>query len=89
MEPSILMNLTRGRIVHMLVIHGPATAPAIAAALSLNAVTVTRALGLLSDAGIVFRTDASTEDVHPAYTVDSPQVLHEMAQARLFFAPWL
>ena len=89
MEPSILMNLTRGRILHMLVTHGPATAPAITTALSLNTVTVTRALAMLSTAGIVRRTDATLTDAHPAYAVDSSQVLHEIAQARLFFAPWL
>lgn len=89
MEPSILMNLTRGRIVHMLVTQGPATAPAIATTLSLNTVTVTRALAMLSAARIIRRTDATIDDVYPAYAVDSPRVLHEMAQARHFFAPWL
>lgn len=89
MEPSILMNLTRGRIVHLLATHGPTTAPALAIELCLNTVTVSRALGILSDAGIVRRTEATVEDVHPAYAVNPPQVLKEIAQARLFFAPWL
>lgn len=75
--------------MHLLVTRGPTTAPAIAIELCLNAVTVSRALGILSDAGIVRRTDATAEDVHPAYAVDPPQVLKEIAQARLFFAPWL
>ena len=89
MEPSILMNLTRGRIVHMLVAHGPATAPAIATALCLNRATVGRALGMLSEAGIIRRTDATIDASHPAYAVDPPEVLQEIAQARLIFAPWL
>lgn len=89
MEPSILMNLTRGRIVHMLVTHGPATSRDIATALCLNRVTVSRALGMLSDAGIVHRTDTTIDDTHPAYVVDPSQVLQEIAQARFFFAPWL
>ncbi|WP_425864702.1 MarR family transcriptional regulator [Arthrobacter sp. TWP1-1] len=89
MEPSILMNLTRGRIVHMLVAHGPATAPDIATALCLNKATVSRALGMLSEAGIIRRTDTTIEDTPLTYAVDHPQVLQEIAQARLFFAPWL
>ncbi len=89
MEPSLLMNLTRGRIVHMLVTGGPATAREISTALSLNAVTVTRALDLLSKAGIVRITDTTSADFRSAYAVDSPQVFDELAQVRHFFAPWL
>lgn len=89
MEPSILMNLTRSRIVHMLAAEGPATAPAIANALCLNTATVTRALAMLSDAGIIQKTDATLEDARPAYAVNPARVIQEIAQARYFFAPWL
>lgn len=89
MEPSVLMNLTRGRIVHLLVTRGPATAREISSALSLNGVTVMRALELLADVGIVRVVDNASADFPPAYIVDSPQVHDEMAQVRHFFAPWL
>ena len=89
MEPSILMNLTRGRIVRMMAGHGPSTATAIAAELCLDRATVTRALGLLAEAGIIRRTDAKAKNTGPTYAVDLPQVHQELEQARFFFAPWL
>lgn len=89
MEPSILMNLTRGRIVHLLVTNGPATVLDISTALTLNEAIVRRALDLLSDAGFVRVTDTASADIHPAYVVDTSQVADEMAHVRHFFAPWL
>lgn len=89
MEPSILMNLTRGRIVRMLVLRGSATAAAIATELELNRITVNRALGRLSDAGIIRMTIHAPDISHPSYSVELPQIHQEMAQVRQFFAPWL
>lgn len=89
MEPSILMNLMHGRILHQLVTHGPATARDISTALMLNEAIVSQALGRLLDARLVRVADTSSAAIHPAYVVDTPQVADEIAHVRSFFAPWL
>lgn len=89
MEPSILMNLRRGGIVHMLASLGPATAEDLAVALSISPVTLTRELCVLSDAGIIRVTGSASADSRPTFAVDLPAVVAEIAQARQFFSPWL
>lgn len=84
MEPSILMNLTRSRILHMLVTHGPATAPDISDALSLTDDAVNRELERLTRAGFVRASEAIPGNFDSIYTSDAPQIFQEMAQMRYF-----
>lgn len=89
MEPSILMNLTRGRIVHLLLHHGPATATDISAALALSESTVRRELDRLAAAGFACPADTASPDAHPEYLVDASLVAAEIAHVRHYFSPWL
>lgn len=89
MEPSILMNLRRGRIVHMLASLGPATAEDLAIALSTNQATLIRELVLLSDAGIIRVAESPSADSRQTFAVDPLALAAEIAQARQFFSPWL
>lgn len=89
MEPSILMNLRRGRIVHMLASLGPATAEDLAVALAISPVTLTKEIGILSDAGIIRVNGSPSADSRPTFTVDIPTIVAEIAHARQFFSPWL
>ncbi|WP_315914990.1 helix-turn-helix domain-containing protein [Arthrobacter sp. lap29] len=82
MEPSILMNLTRSRILHMLVTYGPAPAPDISNALSLTKDVVNRELEQLTRAGFVRASEAIPSNFNSIYTSDAPQILEEMAQVR-------
>lgn len=84
MEPSILMNLTRSRILHMLVTHGPAPAPDISAALSITDDAVNRELERLTRAGFVRASEAIPGSFNSIYTSDAPQIFQEMAQVRYF-----
>ncbi|MHA7176979.1 helix-turn-helix domain-containing protein [Arthrobacter sp. Sr24] len=84
MEPSILMNLTRSRILHMLVTHGPAPAPDISNALSLTEDVVNRELERLTRAGFVRASEAIPDNFNSIYTSDAPQIFQEMAQVRYF-----
>ena len=80
MEPSILMNLTRSRILHMLATHGPAPAPDISNALSLTEDAVNRELERLTRAGFVRSSEATPSNFNSIYTSDAPQIFQEMAQ---------
>lgn len=82
MEPSILLNLTRSRIIHMLVTHGPATAPDISSALSLADAVVSRELERLALAGLVHATNPAPGQFDPRFDADAPQICQEMAQVR-------
>lgn len=82
MEPSILMNLTRSRILHMLVTHGPATASNISNELSLADDAVNRELEQLTRAGFVRASEAIPSNFNSIYTSDAPQIFQEMAQVR-------
>ena len=84
MEPSILMNLTRSRILHMLVTHGPAPASDISDALSLTDDAVTRELERLTRAGFVRASEAVPGNFNSIYTSDAPQIFQEMTQVRYF-----
>lgn len=81
MEPSILMNLTRSRILHMLAIHGPCSAADIASALGLSSKVALRELTLLADCGIVNRITASHGRDDPNFTAILPEIFQEMAHA--------
>ncbi|POH57485.1 helix-turn-helix domain-containing protein [Arthrobacter glacialis] len=84
MEPSILMNLTRSRILHMLVTHGPAPAPDISDALSLSAATVNRELEQLTRAGFVSASEAIPGSFDSIYASDAPQIFQEMTRVCQF-----
>lgn len=80
MEPSILLNLTRSRIVHMLVMHGPATAPDISSALSLAGTVVSNELEKLTLAGLVHEDNPVPGQIDCHFDADTPQICQEMAR---------
>jgi len=82
MEPSILLNLTRSRILHMLVTHGPATAPDISKALSLAGSVVSRELDRLALADLVHSDNPVPGQFDSNFDADAPQICQEMAQVR-------
>lgn len=82
MEPSILLNLTRSRIVHMLVTHGAATAPDISSALSLAGTVVSKELEKLVLAGLVHTDNPVPGQSDYRFDASTPQICQEMAQVR-------
>lgn len=82
MEPSILLNLTRSRILHMLVKDGPATAPDISRALSLPSYVVSRELERLALADLVRSDNPIPGQFDSTFDADAPQICQEMAQVR-------
>lgn len=84
MEPSILMNRTRCRIVHLLVTDGPATAPEISSALSIARYVVDRELTLLTSAGLIRANEMVPDNLGTTFAAETPQVFREMAQLHHF-----
>ena len=84
MEPSILMNLTRSRILHMLATQGPATVGSISNTLSLKDAVVARELECLARAGFVLASNGNHEHHSSTYATDSPRIVIEIAQVSNF-----
>lgn len=76
MEPTILMNSTRSRIVRLLFSHGPLHAADIIAALDLPATGVLSEIQNLSIAGIVRACDTTNPPQGQLYSVDKAAVDH-------------
>lgn len=80
MEPSILMNLTRSRILHMLATNGPCSVVEIASALGISRRATLRELTLLVERGVVNRLAAIHGRKGAAFAASMPEIFQEMAQ---------
>ena len=74
MEPTILMNSTRSRIVRLLFRHGPLHAADILAALDLTPTAVLNEIRNLSVAGIIRRCETGNSSQGQLYSVDKAEV---------------
>ncbi|MDQ0278762.1 putative ArsR family transcriptional regulator [Arthrobacter silviterrae] len=84
MEPSILMHLTRSRILHMLVTEGPCSVAHIASALGLSRRVTHREITFLVSRGIVTRIVPTHGRIDPDFAARVPEIFHEMARAHQF-----
>ncbi|WP_410468564.1 MarR family transcriptional regulator [Arthrobacter sp. A2-55] len=84
MEPSILMNLTRSRILHMLVTEGPCSVAHIASALGLSKRVTLREITFLVDRGVVRRIVPTHGRIDPHFAAGVPEIFQEMARAYQF-----
>lgn len=85
MEPSILMNLTRSRILHILATHGPCSVLDIGSALGLSKSITLRELTLLVDFGLVNCIAAIHGHDDPDFASSLPEIFQEMAQVHQIF----
>ncbi len=82
MEPSILMNLTRSRIVRLLLTCGPAAVVDISTALALRKSAVRRELDRLLLAGIVTEIEPADCRGLLAYSTDVMRIRQELVGLR-------